>query len=388
MHELSAPLDHEGAQSRRIGSVIARRLWRLRYFLMVVMLPTLIVGAYFAVFAAGQYESEAHLLVRSGSGDRGGSGGIESMLRSVGGSGLEGAVQAIPLADYMRSHDVVASLRKDAKLVERYRRPEADMIARLNDEDPASETLLKYYRSRTDVELNTDTGILTVRVRSFRPKDSFELMNALLDLGEERVNALNERAYEVAIRQAKRQLGDAEAGLRKAQSALTAFRKGQSDIDPEGSGEAQMRLVTELRKDQALAEAEMQAIASQIGTNNPQYQALRSRAAAISEQLNSQQSMLVGNSKSIASRLGDYQELQLRQEFESKRYSSAAASLEGAREQALRQQLFVVRLVQPSYPVKATYPKGLRSTVAVFLVLMLGYGIAWLLIAGVREHAA
>ncbi|MBB3981615.1 capsular polysaccharide transport system permease protein [Sphingobium fontiphilum] len=388
MQELSAPLGHEGAQSRRIRSVIVRRLWRLRYFLMVVMLPTLIVGAYFAFFAADQYESEAHLLVRSGSGDRGGSGGIESMLRSVGGSGLEGAVQAIPLADYMRSHDVVASLRKNNNLVERYRRPEADMIARLNGEDPASETLLKYYRSRTDVELNTDTGILTVRVRTFRPKDSFELMNALLDLGEERVNALNERAYEVAIRQAKRQLGDAEAGLRKAQSALTAFRKGQSDIDPEGSGEAQLRLVTELRKDQALAEAEMQAIASQIGTNNPQYQALRSRASAISEQLNSQQSMLVGNSKSIASRLGDYQELQLRQEFESKRYSSAAASLEGAREQALRQQLFVVRLVQPSYPVKATYPKGLRGTVAVFLVLMLSYGIAWLLIAGVREHAA
>lgn len=388
MHELSAPLGHEGAQSRRLGSVIVRRLWRLRYFLMVVMLPTLIVGAYFAFFAADQYESEAHLLVRSGNGERGGSVGIESMLRSVGGSGLEGAVQAIPLADYMRSHDVVASLRKDDKLVERYRRPEADMIARLNGEDPASETLLKYYRSRTDVELNTDTGILTVRVRTFRPKDSFELMNALLDLGEERVNALNERAYEVAIRQAKRQLGDAEAGLRKAQSALTAFRKGQSDIDPEGSGEAQLRLVTELRKDQALAEAEMQAIASQIGTNNPQYQALRSRAAAISEQLNSQQSMLVGNSKSIASRLGDYQELQLRQEFESKRYSSAAASLEAAREQALRQQLFVVRLVQPSYPVKATYPKGLRGTVAVFLVLMLSYGIAWLLIAGVREHAA
>ncbi len=206
--------------------------------------------------------------------------------------------------------------------------------------------------------------------------------------GEERVNALNERAYEVAIRQAKRQLGDAEAGLRKAQAALTAFRKGQSDIDPEGSGEAQLRLVAELRKDQALAAAEMQAIASQIGTNNPQYQALKSRAAAISEQLNSQQSMLVGNSKSIASRLGDYQELQLRQEFESKRYSSAAASLEAAREQALRQQLFVVRLVQPSYPVKATYPKGLRGTVAVFLVLMLSYGIAWLLIAGVREHAA
>jgi capsular polysaccharide transport system permease protein len=157
-------------------------------------------------------------------------------------------------------------------------------------------------------------------------------------------------------------------------------------VDPEGSAEAQLKLVTELRKEEAMARAEMEAIAAQIGTNNPQYQALQSRAAAINGQLSSQQSFLVGNSRSIATRLGDYQDLELRREFESKRYAAAAAALESAREQATRQQLFVVRLVEPNMPQKATYPKGIKTVFTVFLALALAYGIGWLLAAGVREH--
>lgn len=365
---------------------LKRRLWKWRYFLLVVMVPTFIVGAYFIFIATDQYESEAHLMVRSNGGERAGGGGIEAMIKSMGGS--DASRQTAPLADYMRSHDVVASLRAHNQLVERYQRPEGDVISRLKGSDPAMESLVKYYRARTNIELDTDTSILTVRVRSYRPADSYAIINAVLKLGEERVNALNERSYESTLALARRQVADAEVGLRKAQAALTEFRRGQSDIDPEGSGEAQMKLVTELRKEQSMAAAQMEAIASQIGTNNPQYSSLKARASAIGNQLNSQQSVLVGNGKSIATRLGDYQELQLRQEFEGKRYSMAAASLEAAREQATRQQLFVVRLVEPNMPVKATYPKGFKSTLTVFLVLSLFYGMTWLLIAGLREHAS
>jgi capsular polysaccharide transport system permease protein len=385
--DTATALDADEVLRESTGQVVLRRLWKWRFFLAVVVLPTAIVGGYFAFFAADQYESEAHLMVRSNGGEKGSSSGLDAMLKSVSG-GSDSSKNIAPLADYLRSHDVVASLRKNDELVERYRRPEADGISRLRYDNPPAESLLKYFRSRTDIDLDSDSSILTVRVRSYRPDDSYTIINALLKLGEERVNSLNERSYTSMLGLARKQLAEAEIGLRKAQTAMTEFRRGQSDIDPEGSGEAQLKLVTEMRKEQAMAQAQAQAIASQIGTNNPQYQALRSRAQAMGSQLDSQQSVLAGNSKSIATRIGDYQGLQLRQEFESKRYSMAAAALESAREAAIRQQLFVVRLVEPSYPGKATYPKGVKSTLTVFLVLVLAYGIGWLLLAGVREHAS
>lgn len=376
----------EPAEHRGTVSVLKRFAWRWRYFLSIVLLPTLLVGLYFATIAANQYESEAHLVIRTNSGSHEPSGGLEAVLQSFGTK--ESAREAVVLADYMRSHDVVASLRRNNQLVERYRRPEADIISRLPSADPTAETLLKYFNSRATVDLDPETGILLLKVRAYRPNDAYALLNAILALGEARVNALNIRSYESMQALARRQLNEAELGLRKAQLDLASFRRGQGDVDPEGSAEAQLKLVTDLRKEEAMARAEMEAIASQIGSDNPQYRALQSRASAINTQLNSQQSYLVGNNRSIATRLGDYQDLELRREFESKRYAAAAAALEGAREQATRQQLFVVRLVEPNMPEKATYPKGLKSTFTVFLALLIAYGIGWLLLAGVREHSA
>lgn len=369
-----------------MARLIKRTLWRFRFFLLIVVAPTLIVAAYFALLAADQYESEAHLIVRSNSQGKESSGGIEAMLKSFGTS--DAHKEAATLADYMSSHDALASLRRNDQLVQRYRRPEADIISRLPNEDPTNESLLKYFKGRSNVDLDTETGIVTVKVRSFRPEDSYVLVNALLELGEKRVNSLNLRSYEAQEGGARRQLAAAEQGLLQAQTALTNFRRGQGDIDPQGSAEAQLRLVTELRKEEAMARAEMEAIAAQIGSNNPQYRALQSRADAINTQLNSQQSFLVGNGRSIATRLGNYQDLELRREFQAKRYGAAAAAMEAAREQASRQQLFVVRLVEPNLPQKATFPKGFKSTLSVFLALAIAYGIGWLLTAGVREHTA
>lgn len=373
-------------RSMSFGNKLRQFLWRRRHFFAVVLLPTLIVGAYYLLIAADQYESEAHLMVRSAGGDRAAPSGLEAMLKTVGVS--DSGSQAAPLADYLGSHDAVNTLRRDNALVERYLRPEADFFAKLSEADPSDETLRKYIRNRIDVRLDTDTNIIMLKVRSFRPNDSFEVIDALLNLGERRVNALNRRAYEAAEATSRRQLIEAEKSLRDAQIAMTGFRQGQGDIDPEGSGEAQLKLVTELRKEQVMAGAQMQVIASQIGTGNPQYAAMQARSKAITGQLASQESVLVGNKRSIADRLGNYQELQLRQEFEAKRYSVASAAVQSAREQATRQQLFVVRLVEPNYPVEATYPKGLKNTITIFLALVLFYGIGWLLLAGVREHAS
>ena len=238
---------------------IKRYLWRFRFFLAIVVLPTSIVAAYFVLIATDQYESEAHLVVRSNSGGKEPSG-LDAVLKSFGTS--DSSKEASTLGDYMRSHDVVASLRRSTQLVERYRRPEADFISRLPTADPTDEELVKYFKARSNIDLDSETGIIKVRVRSFRPSDSYAIINAMLALGEKRVNALNARSYESMQGLARRQLAEAEKGLREAQAQLAAFRRGRGDVDPEGSAEAQLKLVTELRKEEAMARAEMQAIAA------------------------------------------------------------------------------------------------------------------------------
>jgi capsular polysaccharide transport system permease protein len=97
---------------------------------------------------------------------------------------------------------------------------------------------------------------------------------------------------------------------------------------------------------------------------------------------------LAGPRAAMAPGLGAYESLRLRQEFAAKRYEAAAAALELARTETLKQQLFVARVVEPNLPVKALFPERLKSIATVFLASLLIYGIGWLILAGVREHAS
>lgn len=362
-------------------------LWRRRAFVAVVLLPVLAVAAYLFLIASDQYESEAHFLVRTAAAEPVAGTGVSQMLSAA--TGLSSAQnEAMSVADYLTSHDVVATLRREDRLVQRFHDTGGDVLSRLSRADSAPETLLKYYRKQVKVEYNTETGITTLRVHAFRPADAYELNRKLLLLGERRVNILNLRSYNDAVAMSRRQLGDAEQALAGAQLALTTFRKASGDIDPQASGQAQIGLVTTLTGQLAAARAQLSAMGGMIDHASPQYRALEGRVAALSAQVGAQSGRLVGSSGAIANDISGYEGLRIRQQFLAKRYEAAAASLEKAREQAQRQQLYVVRVVEANMPVKALFPQRWRILMTVTIAALLIYGIGWLIIAGVREHAA
>ena len=129
-------------------------------------------------------------------------------------------------------------------------------------------------------------------------------------------------------------------------------------------------------------------MAAALSPSSPQLVALRSLVSALSAEVTAENGKLANGPGNVATGLGTYESLQLRQQFAGKQYDSAAAALQKAQEDASKQQLFVLRLVDPNMPVKALYPKRIRIVLTVFLTLLLTYGIGWLIAAGVREHSA
>ena len=360
--------------------------FRRHKWIGIVILPTLLVAFYYLLIAAGQYESEAHFLVRTTESKSAVPSGLGQALSLVSGASNT-TDDAASVSDYLSSHDAVDSLRAHAALVESYRRPEADMFSILRPADPSPERLLAYFRKHADIKLDDSTGITTIRVRSFRPQDSYRIVDSLLSLGEARVNALNQRAYDSTLGVARRQLADAEQALSQAQASVTSFRQGRHNIDPVATGEAQIGVVSALQTSLAQARAQLGAM-SGLSSSSPQVRAIQARVSALQAQVGAEQARLTGGSNAIAADVGNYQGLQLRQKFAEKRYADAAAAVQTAREQAAHQQLFIVRIVQPNMPVKALYPKGLKIVLTVFFTLVIVYSLGWLIAAGVREHAA
>ncbi|MET1755138.1 lipopolysaccharide biosynthesis protein [Novosphingobium sp. RD2P27] len=361
---------------------------RRRYLLLVVFLPTILLASYLYLIAADQYQSEAHFVVSSG-GDNTAipTGGLGQMLgMSAALSGAQGEVLSV--TDYLHSHDAVQALRQKTDLVSIFRRPGADFVSRLWVADPTPETLLRYYRDKVSVHYDRDTGITTLKVRSFRPSDSYVIAENLLQLGEAQVNEMNRRSYRDAVAMARAQLAEAEEGVADIQRRITGYREAGRDIDPPGTGEAQTELVTNLRGNLAAAQARLNSMGSAISHTSPQYVALSRHISALRRELASQAGMLAGGGGTIAQNLGGYEDLKVRQEFAAKRYEASAAALEKARMEAQKQQLYLVRVVNPNMPVKSLFPERGKIVLTVFIGLLLVYGIGWLIAAGVREHAA
>jgi capsular polysaccharide transport system permease protein len=351
-----------------------------------VVLPTLLVALYLYAYAADQYESEAHFLVHSADKPPIPSAGASALSLLTGAS--PGQNEAMSVADYLTSHDAVAKLRRDDHLVERFQRPWVDLLNRLFSSNPTPERLLRYYQRQVKVKYDTDSGITTIKVHSFTPQDSYDIASRLLQIGEQRVNELNERSYNDEIAYARRALDEAEAALTANNARMTAFRHRSGDIDPQATGAAQLGLVSGLTGQLAAAKAQLQTMAGVISPSSPQYQALARHVQSLQAQVDAQAGRLTGRADSITNDVSEYQSLMLRQDFLNKRYEVAAASLEKAREQAIQQELYLVRVVNPNMPVKALFPERGRILATVLVTLLLIYSIGWLIVAGVREHAA
>lgn len=363
---------------------LERRGWRgLLPLLILVFLPTLLVAAFEFLVAADQYQSEAKFIVRAPQAVPSGT----SLGQMLGLAAPTAPADAHGVSEYLVSHDAIDALGRQ-HLTEIFRRPEADAVTRLWFSTPQPETLLKYYLGKVELSASSETGITTLRVRAFRPSDAKTLAQRLLQLGEKRVNSLNQRMLDDGLAAARRQVKEAEADVEASQVALTRFRQTNRDIDPERTGAAQIQVAATLEQQAAAARASFQAMAAKIPPTAPQYAAAARQVRALEGQVAAARARLAGSERSLAAGLGEFEKLRAQQDLAAKRFQAASTSYQSAREQLLKQQLFIVSVVAPNLPGKALYPQRLLIVATVFFGLLLAFAIGWLIFAGVREHAA
>lgn len=361
-----------------------RRHWSL---LVLVVAPTIIAAVYYLLIAANQYQSESVFVVRGIQGD-GPRGGSLTELLGVAGVASPAQAENRSVGEYLLSHDALKALQaKGFDLPAMFRRPEADAVSRLWYAAPRAETLLEYYQGQVSLTYDPDDGMTRLRVRAFRPDDALALSTALLKLGEARINTFNARALDAVTTASRRDVATAEAELATIQRQLTVFRKGRRDIDPRANAAGTQELVGGLEAQLAQARAQYAAMRSVLSPASPQLVALAARIRGLQGQVGAQSGRLTGAGTAIAPRLADYEELLLRQSFAAKRYDAARTAEQMARNQAIKQQLFVVAIVDPNLPQKSLYPKRLTMIASIFAGLLVAWGIGWLLVAGIREHA-
>lgn len=381
-----AKLDYQGPPPQLLTSNELEVPWWRKLplgFLIVVVLPTLLAAVYFLLIASPRYVSESRFIVRSPERMQASSLGV--VLQGVGLSG--GQTDAYAVHEYITSRDGLHDLQRRFDVAGIIGRPGVDLFSKypLPWEGRTEESLYKGLQRFVTVGYDSTTGISTLRVEAFRPRDAQALSNALLAGGESLVNRLNERAARNSVEEAIRAEAEAQVRLADVRDRLTAFRNRAGFIDPRLQATESSELIGGLLASLAQLRAEREQLQAEAPAS-PQLPALNGRIAAYERQVAAERAKLTGGEASLAPNIGVYQNLILEQELADRQLGLATAAVVSARQEARRQALYLERIVSPNLPDKPTEPRRLLAILTVFTSAMLLYGVGWLVWAGVREH--
>lgn len=367
-------------------SVIVRWMKKRRWFLLFVVLPTLLAALYNGLIASDVYVSESRFVIKSPDQKRSQISTLANLVQTTGLSG--GQEQTNEVLTFVRSRDALRELQKDIDIRARFGDPSADIFSRFPQplSDHSFESLFKYYGKMVDARLDTETSTAVIKVKAFAPQDAFIINRQLLVLSEALVNRLNSRAQSKGIIEAQKQVELATQRARASRVALSQYRNTQALIDPTKQAGGVLEIANALTAERAALQAQLD-IMQRLTPANPSIPALRNRINAISVQISSQDSRVVGTGGGIASKLGGYENLLVEQEFATESLNAANAALVQARAEAQRQQFYLERVVDPNTPDIPLLPTRLINTLVVFAAAACLYFIAWMFLVGILEHA-
>lgn len=350
-------------------------------FLVTVLIPTLLAVLYYGLIASDIYISESRFIIRSPQKQT--VTGLGAFLQSAGLSRSQDDTYTVH--DYILSRDALGKLNGQLGLDKSYRK--GDFLSRFPqlDMDDSFEALHRFYQQQVSVQLDTLSSISTLRVRAFSAEEAYLVNQMLLDMSETLVNQLNERARQDMVRYAQAEVEDAEKKARAAARAVSQYRTDKVVFDPEKQSALQLQQVSRLQEQLVAAKSQLAQVRT-LAPSNPQIPVLQKQVGILEAEIQKETAKVAGGERSLSKKAAEYERLALDRIFADKLLASALTSLEQARNDAHRKQLYLDRIVEPGKPDVAVEPRRIRSIITTIALGLIAWGVLSLLIAGIKEH--
>jgi capsular polysaccharide transport system permease protein len=364
---------------RRFSSWLASKT----LLIVCVIVPTLTAACYYTLLAPDVYVSESRFVIRSPQAKA--PTGLGALFQ--GNTLTRSHDDTFTVHEFIQSRDALRILLERMPLREAFSTAEPYALSSFPDVfgDSSFDALHKYYQKHVSVSADSASGISQLAVRTFRPEDAFKINETLLELSEKLINDLNTRARQDLIQFASSEVKQAEDKAKAAALALSAYRSEKQVFDPERQSAGQLQQIAKLQ-DELISSKTQLAQIEDASVQSPQIQALKKRIQILSDEITNETSKVVGVGASLAQKAAEYERLSLDRAFAEKSLATALASLETARNEAQRKQLYLERIVAPNIPDRSFEPKRIKGTVEVFLMGLIAWGIGSMLVAGIREH--
>lgn len=379
-------IDHETLRRVVRRSKLQDAVQKHRWFALFVLLPTLLATVYYGLIASDVYVSQSRFVIKAPGQKTIPTSTLANLIQTSGFVGGEQETKEV--LDYLRSRDALTDLQRQMDVRGRYENAGADFLSRFPQpfREASFENLYKYFLTMVSASTDSESGVAVLEVHAFRPEDARNINVRLLGLSEALVNKLNQRAETRAITEGEQRVAEAEARVRKARVALSAFRNQQELIDPTKQATGVLEISNKLVSEHAAMQAQLDLM-ERVAPANPSIPALRARISALGAEIAAQNARVMGSPTGIASKVGGYENLLAEQDFAQQTLTAASTSLEQARVEAQKQQFYLERVVDPNLPDTPLLPARLRNVLVVFGASLCLYLIGWMLVVGILEHS-
>lgn len=376
----------------RRATAAVRRMSLARFsFILAVIVPTLAVGVYALLWATPRYVSEFRVAVRSVEPLK--SNGIAEMF-GMGGMSQSGN-DANAVVQYLHSRDSLESLEKRFPVRDKVMDASIDVFSRFHGK-PDIEALTRYWNSMIDVSYETSTGTIIARVTAFSPDDAQSLAKLMLGDSEDLVNRLSRRVREDSVAFAEGEVAKAELRLAEGRKRLQMLQDKESVLDPMKAAEVNIGLAAKLKEQIAQRSAELATMRMQMSAEAPSVRSAEVVIAGLRRELQNTEALATASSgaagrtqgadRPLSTVFGAFQQMSDERNFAEKAYQSALTSLEAARIEASRQQVYLSVIVPPGLPQEASFPRPLRQIGMTALIALALWLVGLLTVYSVREH--
>jgi len=361
-----------------------RHWWIFALFVLMVVLLPAGYGGYLFTKAADQYKSDAGFSTRTEQVPA-----AFDFLGPFAGGATSSSSDMDIVYQFIRSQEMLT--RVDAKLNLRhiFSKPAQDPLMRFAP-DGSIEDLLTYWQSMVVPNFDRSTGLMTLSVWAFDPKDAQAIATEVLAQSTAIINDLSKTAQADTTRYSQETLTKSEERMASAQQALTQFRVVNGILDPAQQVSGTTQVVNTLVQQLAEAQIDLDLLTGTVPDSDPRLSQLSRRIAVIQDRIAAEQAKVGGLSDpgapNYAKLVNDYQNLIMEQDFAQKAYLTALAAYDQAINDAQHQTRYLATYLQPTLAQTSTAPqRGLRTLLAAFVGL-LAWSIGVMIFYALRDR--
>ncbi|UAX95102.1 capsule biosynthesis protein [Ensifer adhaerens] len=337
----------------------ADRLFRwcsLSFFVFILVLPNIASMLYFGVFASDQYQSESRFVVRTSTPAI----GKDQLGKITGLPSAKIAQDTQIVTNFIHSRTILEFLEKEIDVRRRFEVESADVLARLKV-GATYEEFLDYWDGMVKTYVSPSSGIVTVTVRAFSPRDAKDILDAILRESERTINQLSDRIWKDVVSTTKSNLDRASARLREVRARVATEQNKTGILSVEGSSLMLSNLITSLQKEKLELERSYAVKLDGVSKDAPQMRVLAREIQSKEAQIDELRKQVAGTGQSAEDNLAsvsvELSGLQFELQLAEQQFAASVRSFEQVQFISKQQLMYLDSFLEPNLPDEALFPR-------------------------------